>query len=129
MTRTGRMGDFARTLAMRKRQTEVDGKPVKMRRPAYADDPLMAGAFAGFIAYAPTNPEIVKDFEHKTGIIFPFKQGKAAASVIERMVDEACGVSEQSLTREQKEEIFDRWVNYLIVNHWGEQGTEGEIDD
>lgn len=122
------MSDYARKQAKKRRELEAEGVPVKLRKPAFADNPLMAGAFAGFIAYAPKNPEIVKHFEQTTGIKFPFKQGKAAESVIDRMIDEACGVSEQSLTREQKHEIFDRWVNFLVVNYWGEAGTEGDME-
>jgi len=120
MKRIGRIGDFARRRAKRNMATEVEGGAVKLRKPFGYKDPLMAGAFSGFIAYAATNPDIVRDFEKKTGIKFPFKQGKDVENIIDRMIDEACGVEPGTLTHKQIHEIFDRWVNYLIANWWGE---------
>lgn len=114
-------GKFKRRQDRRNMETRVGGVAVKRRRPAFADDPLMVGAFSGFIAWAATQPGIVSKFEQSSGVKFPFKRNERVERAMEIMMDDVYGVAEGVVvTAEQKEEIFNRWVNYLIKEYWGE---------
>ena len=81
--------------------------------PAYINDPIMAGAFSAFMGWAWGQPDAHKAFCEATGTtrIAP------ATDPISILVDEATGAQEGYATA---------FIEWLIVNHWGEDGKVDE---
>ncbi len=79
--------------------------------------PEMAAGFLGFADFAIENPDIVKAFEEETGVMLA---SIVNCSPIERMIDDATG---------RKDEMLRSFLDWLVVNHWGEAQGTGEEGD
>jgi len=83
----------------------MTGRP----KPAYVDDPIMAGAFASFMTWAWDQSELHAAFTEETGV----SRTSPPITVMDAMIDEATGVHR---------DYAERFVAWLIKNHWGEDG-------
>ena len=88
-----------------------------MSRTAYPDNPIMAGAWYSAVKWAAQEQDALDAFEKATGIKPLFA---ASRSPIERMVDEATGAGDASVT------AFVDWFN---ENVWGEDPFDGGVND
>ena len=70
----------------------------------------MAPAYLGLIRYASTQPEMIKQFEHDTGMKFRFASGG-----IEKMIDEATGY--------RKDLVF-KFAHWVTENLWGDSEAD-----
>lgn len=82
-------------------------------RIAYPDNPLMAAAFGGFLSHALTTDWIVDQFEKETGEIAYWRIPR---SPIIAMIDKASG---------HEDAIAEKFVDWLILNYWGENPFGG----
>ncbi|GAA3849484.1 hypothetical protein AFIC_001022 [[Pseudomonas] carboxydohydrogena] len=77
-------------------------------RIAYADNPVMAIAFAGFLRWVASEPGALDAFEHATGIR-PFWAERRTP--LEQMIDKA--------TDRERQQI-DAFVDWAVANIWGD---------
>ena len=95
---------------MPKTKTE---KPVQ--RIAYPDNPIMAIMWRDCLLWAIDSPAIRQRFKSDTGLDFVQRR----ESVIDRMIDEACGVNAV---------IVDKFVDWFNANIWGLDAFAGECE-
>lgn len=74
-------------------------------------------SFAGFFAFSIREDQpFTKQFLDATGLKLPVPR----QTMIEKIIDDACGRK----IEDEYREVLGKYVDWLIVNHWGEEGSD-----